>query len=83
MIKTQDGITTIGNIGAITAIDTPAILEGDALRARAAYAQLPDLRLDKVFAIRRRMASGLFDPTAEELAGAILASAARSRLCRY
>jgi anti-sigma28 factor (negative regulator of flagellin synthesis) len=60
----------------------PANSTEDTLRARAAYAELPDLRLDKVLEIRRRMAAGTFDPSAEELADAILASASNSLLCR-
>ena len=82
MIDTQDGISFIGNLGAIADRDAPAIPAEDALRARAAYAELPDLRLHKVFDIRHRMAAGLFEPSAQELADAILASAAKSRLCR-
>jgi hypothetical protein len=50
--------------------------------ARAAYAALPEVRLDKILEIQRRMAAGAFQPSAEDLADAILDSTARSLLCR-
>lgn len=53
----------------------------DAVRARIAYAGLPDIRMDKVLDIRRRMDAGLYRTSAEELADAILCSASNALLC--
>lgn len=82
MINTKDGASIIEILGGYPGAEQPTIPSEDALRARAAYAELPDLRLDKVLEIRHRMALGQFEPSAEELADAILASASNSRLCR-
>jgi anti-sigma28 factor (negative regulator of flagellin synthesis) len=66
----------------VAATTAPAIPAEQALRARAAYAALPDIRLDKVREVRRRMAAGKFNPSAGDLADAILAFADNTRRCR-
>ena len=48
--------------------------------ARALYARLPEVREDKVAAITRQMQEGRYDPSAEEIADAILTQARLARL---
>lgn len=62
--------------------DQPLVtLAGEAKCASEACRALPEVRLGKVMDMRRRIALGLFHPSAGDLADAILASAARSLLC--
>lgn len=48
--------------------------------ARALYARLPEVREDKVAQITRQMQEGRYDPSAEEIADAILTQARMARL---
>jgi anti-sigma28 factor (negative regulator of flagellin synthesis) len=81
VINTKDGTRVHGAADISIQAEALGIPESDAVRARAAYAQLPDIRLDKVMEIRRRMDAGLYNTSAEDLAEAILCSAANAFLC--
>lgn len=82
VINTHDGTRIPTTLGAIVGLDLSDVPSAEAVRARSAYAALPDVRLDRVLEMRRRLANGLFQPSAEELADAILSAAARSIPCR-
>lgn len=79
--NTKDGTRYHDAADVSSDAQTPGIPVSDAARARRAYASLPDIRLDKVLEIRRRMEAGLYNTSAEDLADAILYSASNALLC--
>lgn len=79
MTNMHDVVDTLENTDCL--VDRTAPLSRGAIdgweRAAAAFHALPEMRMDKVAAMRARLALGDYRPAAEELADAILARAGR------
>lgn len=82
MTNPQIGTRIPGTMGTPGAVAQDGVSLGAVAHARVVYFALPDIRIEKIREIQRRMAAGAFQPSAADLADAILDSAAKSLLCR-